>query len=220
MHQPVRLLLVDGLTLMRAALASLLNRRRSLCVVAEAGDAAGALEQAAANKPDVILLEPSMAGGGPELVGDLQSQAPEASILVLSRTGGAVSPFLAAGARGYLGGDCSVEDLLVAIREVQSGKLVVAPGAIGALLEDLGNQQSTDGLASLTGRERDVTRLVAQGCSNGEIARYLSITEHTVKGHLGNILAKLGLENRTQVAAYALAQGRGENYGRLPRESP
>lgn len=210
MHQPVRLLVVDGLTLMRTALASLLNRRRGLRVVAEAGDAAGALQQAMVNKPDVILLEPSVAGGGPDLVVGLQSQVPEASILVLSRTGGPVSQFLDAGARGYLGGDCSVEQLVVAIREVDAGNLVVAPGAIGASLENLGAQRSAGALAILTGRETDVTRLVVQGCSNGEIARRLTITEHTVKGHLGNILAKLGLENRTQVAAYALAQGLGK----------
>lgn len=103
-----------------------------------------------------------------------------------------------------------MEDLLIAIREVESGKLVVAPGAIGALLEDLGTQRSTDGLASLTGRERDVTRLVAQGRSNREIAQSLTITEHTVKGHLGNILAKLGLENRTQVATLAMVQEPGK----------
>lgn len=212
MHERIQLLLVDNLTLVRTALTSVLNRRQGMYVVAQANDGGSALHQAMATKPHVILLEPSVPDGGPDLVAGLQSQVSDTHVLVVSRSVNNVSKFFAAGARGFLSCGCSIDELVLAIRQVHAGRVVAAPGAAEDLVENsaLAPGSIVHGLGSLTAREQDVTRLVVEGRSNSEIARLLVITEHTVKGHLANILGKLDFANRTQVASYALDHGLGK----------
>jgi DNA-binding NarL/FixJ family response regulator len=158
----------------------------------------------------VIVVDPEVPDGGIKLVGDLVQARPGCGILVLTRStdGSGVGHALQAGARGYLQKDCEPEALFEAIERVHRGELVVAPALREAVVQDLGTGPSRrSGPASLTLREIEVLRLVAQGHTNQEMARELVITQHTVKAHLAKMLGKLGLDNRVQLAAYATQHG-------------
>jgi DNA-binding NarL/FixJ family response regulator len=208
MSDPIRLLLVDHLTLPRRCLAALLNRRRGLQVVGEAAIGGAALDLARSLRPDIALVEPETPDGGPRLIEALDAEMPGA-VLVLTRSAdGGLSNALRAGARGYLHMNCEPDDLVRAIERVHAGELVIAPGMADAALKELNSEPERDADATpLTERERDVLRLVTQGLTNAEIARELYITEHTTKGHLAKILSKLGLDNRVQIATYAVQNG-------------
>ena len=210
MSAPLRLLLVDHQALLRRCLATLLNRRRGLHVVGEAATGAEARARARALRPDVVVVEPEVPDGGPGLVADLCRELSRCSVVVLTAGDGhdAASQALRAGARGYLRKACELDDLLRAIERVRVGELVVAPEVADGVLNGLGNERSPAPRADgLTGRELEVLRLISQGRTNPEIARELSITEHTVKGHLAKILGKLRLGNRVQLATYAMQRG-------------
>ncbi|HEY8476923.1 MAG TPA: response regulator transcription factor, partial [Chloroflexota bacterium] len=129
-------------------------------------------------------------------------------VLTANRDEAVARRLLQAGARGYLDKDCDLDDLVHAIERVRLGELVV--GSVGAetVLKALGDESPREPRPEgLTEREIEVLRLVAQGRTNTQIAAELCITEHTVKAHLAKILGKLGLDNRVQLAAYAMQRG-------------
>jgi two-component system, NarL family, nitrate/nitrite response regulator NarL len=212
---PLRLLLVDDDTLSRRCLADQLQQQPGLQVVGQAAAPSHAVAQARSLQPDVVVLDPTMPDGGPQLVAALCRAAPAGAVLVLTLDSGQgdASPLLRAGARGYLQKNCescTFEELVLAIRRVHAGELVVAPAAATGVLQELrGEAARTPRGRELTDREYEVLQLVAQGHTNAEIARALGITEHTVKGHLVKILRKLGVDNRVQLATYAVRQGGG-----------
>jgi two-component system nitrate/nitrite response regulator NarL len=206
LREPIRVLLVDHPGLSRHGLVALLTRRRGIRVVGEADTGVEALALARAVQPDVVIVETSVPGGGLKLVTDLSRELPGCATLVLTETSSdpAVGGALQAGARGYLQKTCDPEDLVHTIERVHLGELVVAAHAAPVLNGHGRSQVRSEGL---TERELEVLRLVARGRTNPGIAQDLGITEHTAKEHLGNILDKLGLENRVQVAAYAVHHG-------------
>lgn len=204
----VRVFLVDRPTLFRRSLGALLHRRRGLQVVGEADNGAQALAQARVLRPDVLVVEPAVPGGGPPLIAALDREVGGCAVLVLTDEGDqkAVGLALRAGARGYLHKDCEPDDLVRAIHCVQAGELVVTRNVISAVLRAPG-EASAGEPGGLTQREFEVLQLVTRGCRNAEIARGLVVSEHTVKAHLANILYKLGLRNRVELAAFALQHG-------------
>lgn len=207
---PIRLLLVDSPTLHRRCLAAILNRRRNLRVVGEAGTAAEAIDVVGTLRPDVAVVELRVPGGGTSLVADLCRAEPACSVLVLTNSNddAEVRHALQAGARGYLDKDREPDDLVRTIERVHAGELVVAPAAAETVMRHFsGSRSDGAGPGGLTARELEVLRLVVQGRTNPQIAQELCITDHTVKAHLTKILSKCGLENRVQLAAYALQQG-------------
>jgi DNA-binding NarL/FixJ family response regulator len=207
---PIRILLVDNETLLRRCLATLLNRRRGLLVVGEVETAAEALDLIQSTEPDVVVVEPDLPEGGPEILAEICRLAPDCAVLVLTGDDdpGRASRTLRAGARGYIRKTCELSDLARAIERVHAGELMVASVEASAVLSELGSETSQEpGLSSLTPREMDILKPIARGRTNSAIAQELSITEHTVKGHLARILSKLELENRVQLAAYATQQG-------------
>jgi DNA-binding NarL/FixJ family response regulator len=213
MPNSVRLLLIDTPMLPRRSLAALLNRRRGFHVVGEAETGSSAVHQARALQPDVAVVELDVPDGGPQLVADLSREAPGCAVLVLTQgnEGRAATRALQAGARGYLDKNCEPDDLVRTIERVRTGELVVAPRVAAAVVRELSGEPSRGPASNgLTEREIEVLRLVAYGRTNPEIARELCITQHTVKGHLSNILNKLGLENRVQLATYAMQLGLAE----------
>jgi DNA-binding NarL/FixJ family response regulator len=207
----IRILLADDHALFRKGLAGILALDESIEIVGEAGDGHGALEQARSLMPDVILMDISMPGmDGLEATRLIKAEMPYVRIVILTASDGERSLFDAvkSGAQGYLLKSIGPEALVGALRGVSQGEAPVSRLMAGRLLEEFARQAVGPMDADrLTSREREVLELVARGKSNKEIATVLSIAENTVKNHLKNILEKLHLQNRVQVATYALQKG-------------
>ncbi len=202
----IRLLLVDDQDLIRRGLRALLKSDFELEIVGEAADGQGAIAQTAALQPDVILMDirmPVMDGVGATQV--ICQRFPHAKVLILTTFGDEtyVTQAMQSGASGYLLKDTPFEELTQAIRFVHKGYTQIGPGlgkAVMAPRPVAAPQQFPDGWEELTPREHDILRLIATGASNREIAQALFIAEKTVKNHVTNILARLGLRDRTQAA--------------------
>lgn len=192
-------------------LLALMETTPDIEVVGEAGDGIEAVAKARELQPDVILLDllmPRM--DGIEAISVIKGEMPNAKILVLTcfDDDNMVFPAFKAGALGYLLKDSGMADLLQAIRSVHQGKSVLHPTIAAKVLNALNRPVDLLPPASaLTDRELEVLKLVARGLPNQEIAEKLTITQHTVGKHVGNILIKLHLANRTQVTLNALQQG-------------
>jgi DNA-binding NarL/FixJ family response regulator len=205
-------LVVDDHFLSRQGIVSILGRLPSLQVVGEASGVQEAVEKARELSPDLILMDIRLPdGSGIEATRTIKSFLPRAKVVILSVSDDVQDFFEAikAGAQGYLVKNMEPETWLEYLENVVRGQAQIPrPLAVRILREFL--PQAREGEPEeegLTPREREVLELVAQGCSNREIARRLYITETTVKNHLTRILQKLHLENRTQAAAYAHRRG-------------
>ena len=199
----IRILIADDHFVVRQGLAALLAPRNGMEVVGEAATGREAVDQARALQPDVILMDMIMPVlDGPEAIALIRHENPEARILVLTSFGESkqISAAIQAGALGYLLKNSSPDDLMHAIRSVYRGNLVLPQELAKKLMQP---QQTVAALDQLTERETDVLRLLAQGQSNDEIARSLSISATTVRSHVSSILLKLGVANRTQAALIA-----------------
>jgi DNA-binding NarL/FixJ family response regulator len=203
-----RLLIVDNHTLFRQGLVSLLQSEPGFEVVGEAGSGEEALKLVPRIQPDVVLMDVKMPGiGGVEATRRLAEAMPQARVLMLTVSEEEESLFAAiqAGARGYILKSADADELLEAIRHVHAGEAMISPVMTFRLMQALRNGGVHSPLPELplTSREQDVFQLLAQGASNRQIAKALTITENTVKTHVRNILEKLELRNRSEVAAYA-----------------
>ena len=199
----IRVLIADDHYVVRQGLAALLAPRNGMEVVGEAANGREAVDLARTLQPDVILMDmimPEMTG--PEAISLIKQENPNARILVLTSFGESkqVSAAIQAGALGYLLKDSSPDDLLHAIRSVYRGNLVLPQDLALALMQP---RPAAAALDQLTERETDVLRLLAQGQSNQEIARNLSISATTVRSHVSMILMKLDVSNRTQAVLVA-----------------
>jgi two-component system NarL family response regulator len=199
----IRVLLVDDHLLVRVGLAGLLKRTPRCKVVAEAGAGAEAVEQFAKHRPDVTLLDRWLPDfPGEEVVARLRHEDPAARVIMLSIDEGEddIDRALKAGASGYLSKSVSGAELLTAIEAVLEGKVYVAEGLRGRL-------EQRKRRVELSPRELEVLRHVVEGRANKEIAVELGISEVTVKVHVGRVLQKLGVADRTQAATTAIARG-------------
>jgi len=203
-----RVLVCDDHALLRAGLRRLLESHRDIEVAGEASNADEAVERAAALEPDVVLLDIVMPGrNGIEALPDILSAAPETRVLVLSMQDDPsyVRRAFAAGASGYLLKEAADEELIEAVREVAEGRRYVHP-LLGAKLASA-EAPSADGSDPLSGREREVLRLLALGHTNQEIAALLFISVRTAETHRAHIMRKLGLSTRAEIVRYVLANG-------------
>jgi DNA-binding NarL/FixJ family response regulator len=205
---PISVLIVDDHPVVRRGLRVLLEVADGIEVAGEAGDGDTALALAAEHTPDVILLDLKLPGvDGIAVLGALKASDSGARVLVLTS---ATEPALASlalrsGAAGVIYKDVDPDALVRAIRSVHDGHLLLASEAAGTLVRSAGPGA---GLDALTSREREVLAELTHGRSNREIARALRIAEKTVKTHVSSVLAKLGVQDRTQAALLAVRQER------------
>jgi two-component system, NarL family, response regulator LiaR len=209
---PIRVLLTDDHAIVRKGVRALLATEQNIQVVGEACDGEDAVAQAEALRPDVILMDLVMPKlDGIEAIRQIMAKLPSTRILVLTSFAAdeKVFPAIKAGALGYLLKDSGPEELVGAIRQVHRGEPSLEPSIARKVLLELSHPPTQKSLTvdPLTGRELEILRLVAQGCSNKEIALKLSLSELTVRTHVSNILGKLHLASRTQAALYALQKG-------------
>jgi NarL family two-component system response regulator LiaR len=203
--EPIRVLLVDDHAVVREGLRAFLELQPDIAVVGEADGGETALAVAAKSRPDVVLMDLVMPDGdGITALRRLREESPEVRVLVLTSYIDDAQVFgaIQAGAAGYQLKDIHPEALAQAIRDVHQGRPALHPEAQTRLM----HRTSAGPGSTLTPRERDVLRLLAEGFANKEIARRLFVSEKTVKTHVSAILQKLGVQDRTQAALAAVRQ--------------
>lgn len=203
----IRIVVVDDHPIVREGLVAALTDEKEFKVVGAVGSAEDALPLVAAQRPDVILLDLELpAQSGLEAIPKLRDARPQSKILILTAydTDERVMGALRAGAQGYLLKGASLEEIARAIRAVHAGGSYLAPRIASKVVGALSLRAQA---SALSGREREVLRLVADGQANKRIARTLGITERTVKFHVTSILNKLGAENRAQAVSLATRRG-------------
>lgn len=207
----IRVLITDDHAIVRSGITALLAQVSDIEVVGEASDGQEAITQAAILRPDVILMDLVMPNvDGIEAIRQIKARQPDSRILVLTSFAAddKVFPAIKAGALGYLLKESRPTDLIEAIRQVHRGESSLHPTIARKVLHELTRPAERPPTPDpLTEREMDVLRLVAQGLGNQEIAAKLCVGDATVRTHVSNILAKLHLANRIQVALYALREG-------------
>lgn len=208
---PIRIAIVDDHTMLREGLRKVLAMEDDLHVVADTDNALEAAGIARENTPDVMLLDLRMPGtGGLEVIGPIHEASPGTKVLILTASDDRRDHVaaLTQGARGIIMKDSAADTLVTAIRAVNNGQAWVDRDITGTLLEELahrgGPEQNEADKPQLTARESEIVDLVIAGCRNREISERLSISEKTVKAHLSNIFAKLGVRDRLELAIYAL----------------
>lgn len=207
---PIRVLIADDHPVVRQGLAVLLEVQDDITLVGQASDGPEAIRLTLEHLPDVLLLDlklPVLDGIG--VLSQLQRQAAATRVIILTSAAGPGSPAqaLQAGAAGFLYKDVDPDALIRAIRSVHDGHTVLAPRAAGLVASR--PESDVRGMGALTGREREVLALLADGRSNREIARSLGVAEKTVKTHVSSVLAKLGVADRTQAALLAVRHADG-----------
>lgn len=201
----IGVLIVDDHPVVRQGLRSLLDVAGGITVTGEAADGPEALSLAGSLRPDLVLLDLKLPGmDGIAVLAGLRAAGHRVLVLTSATDPARARQAVHAGAAGMLYKDIDPDALVRAIRVVHDGHLLLAPEAAAAIAD---GESRTRG--SLTSREREVLTLIAEGKSNREIARALRVSEKTVKAHVSSVLAKLGVQDRTQAAVYAVRHGAG-----------
>lgn len=208
----IRILIADDHAIVREGLSSLIGRKPDMVVVGEAADGVETVDMARQLEPDIILMDLMMPRlNGLDAIQQIKGENNPARILVLSSFAEdeQIFPAIKTGASGYLLKDSSPQQLITAIRDVYRGESSLHPTIARKLMREIRGAPKDHPTPSdsLTDREVEVLKLVAQGYSNQEIADKLVVSERTVGKHVSNILEKLHLANRTQAALYALREG-------------
>jgi DNA-binding NarL/FixJ family response regulator len=206
----IHILIADDHSVVRQGLRMFLGLDPDLEVVGEAGDGSQAVQLARELHPDVVLMDLLMpVVDGITAIATIRRELPETEVIALTSVldDTSVVGAVRAGAIGYLLKDTQAEELRRAVHAAAAGQVQLAPQAAARLMHELVAPEPTTGSTVLTERETEVLRLLARGEANKQIARTLSIAEKTVKTHVSNILAKLGVQSRTQAALYAVRAG-------------
>ncbi|MBI2462327.1 MAG: response regulator transcription factor [Candidatus Rokubacteria bacterium] len=213
MKGKIRVLLADDHTLFREGVRQLLEAQGDFQVVGEAATAQEVLEQARQCQPDVIALDITMPGNGLEATRRLRKGLPDVGVLILTMHGGDEYFFqaLEAGAGGYVLKESASSDLMAALREVARGGIFLHSSMVArlvkAFLQLTGRGEEAARVARLTGREKEVMALIAQGYTSEEIAAELHRSVHTIHSHRAHIIEKLGLHSRAELMRYAVLLG-------------
>jgi DNA-binding NarL/FixJ family response regulator len=210
----MRVMIADDHLIMREGLRALLESHEGIEVIGEATNGQEAIDQVAALKPDIVLLDISMpVMNGLEATRAIKKASPEVKILILTMHEGEAYFFniLEAGASGYFIKGGSASDLVTALQVVDNGNVFLYPSMAKKLLVDYLQRADAgidrENLNGLTPREQEVLKLVAEGYNNQEIGTQLSLSPATVQTHRSNIMGKLNLHRRTELTKYAIKHG-------------
>ncbi|WP_344455661.1 response regulator transcription factor [Actinocorallia aurantiaca] len=212
----IRVVIADDQVMIRDGLATLLASAPDIEVVGQAGDGLEAVELCAELGPDVVVMDirmPRLDGlAATARIATDDKESPKVLVLTTFDLDEYVYEALGAGASGFLLKDASAGDLINAVRVVASGEALLAPSITRRLISDFARRRRherprSDLVDVLTPRELDVLRLIARGLSNAEIAGELFLSEQTVKTHVGHVLSKLGLRDRTQAVVFSYENG-------------
>ena len=212
----IRLLLIEDNRLLRDGIAAMLKGHRDIKVVAASGNGENSILKIHELKPNVILLDLGLRSQSSLHVVELvKKEFPQAKVIVmdLAPAQGDVLQFVQAGASGFILKDATLDDFLATIRSVAEGENVLPPILSGSLFTQIIEHAIVGGRANLnkairmTKREQEVIRLISDGLSNKEIAKRLHIATYTIKSHIHNIMEKLTLHTRLEVANYAYTDG-------------
>jgi two-component system, NarL family, nitrate/nitrite response regulator NarL len=205
----IRIAVVDDHPMMRRGVTETLSEEADLELVGAGGSAEDAMRLAKQERPDLILLDIALPGGGIEAAREIAKLHPDIKVVMLTvrEDRATVSAALRAGARGYIVKGVEGPELVSILRTINSGQSYVSPALAAQLLADAGSEPASSAtggtMARLTGREQQIVALLGDGLSNLEIAEQLELTESTVKHYMTRILQKLGLRNRTEAALLA-----------------
>ena len=212
MNKPITVLLVDDHEVVRQGVRFFLEAHSDFVVVGEAESGKAAVKLAEEHIPDVVLMDlvmPQM--DGVEATRQVKNISPRTQVVVLTsyHEDEHIFPALQAGAISYILKDIRMEELADVIKRAAHDEVTLHPRVAARIIQELHGtkRDEINPLTELTNREMEVLKLIANGLSNSEIAGQLVITEHTVKGHVSNILSKLHLADRTQAAVYAWRKG-------------
>ena len=206
----IGVLVVDDHAVVREGLRTFLELQDGIAVIGEAGDGEEAVRQAEALKPDVIVMDlvmPRMDGVG--AMRELRRRLPSARVIVLTSfvEDERLLPAIQAGAAGYLLKNVAPAELARAVRAAHAGETLIDPVVAARLVDAIAQPPGAPAPERLTAREQEVLALIARGFSNKRIALELGIAEKTVKNHVGRVLTKLGVTDRTQAAVLAVQEG-------------
>jgi two-component system response regulator NreC len=205
----IKILLADDHALVRQGFSMMLSAQPDMQIVGQAGNGREAVELGEKLHPDVAIIDVAMPElNGIEATRRLAEVSPRTRVLALSmhKDSVYVREILRAGARGYLLKDSSDADLLAAVRAVAKGEGYISPGVSEAVLSDY-RRHVSDPLDLLTGREREVLQLIAEGKTNKEIATALALSVYTVEAHRGRVMEKLNLHSTGELVRFALRSG-------------
>lgn len=212
--QKIKVLVVDDHTIVRDGICALLALAADIEVVGEAANGMEALEKVRQLTPDVVLMDIAMPiMGGLEATRRIHKESPGAKVLVLTQYDDKeyVFPVIEAGARGFISKTAASSELTSGIRSIHRGDSFLSPSIAKVLVEGY-QQEATvrancDLYQQLTNREREIIKLLAEGYTTQNIANMLVLSPKTVEGHKTNLMAKLGIHNRTDLVKYALRKG-------------
>jgi two-component system, NarL family, response regulator LiaR len=207
---PIRVLVADDHAVVREGLRTFLGLQDGIEVVGEAADGESAVREAEHLRPDVVLMDlvmPRLDGVG--AMRELRRRLPACRVIVLTSYAqdDRLLPAIQAGAAGYLLKAAEPQEIARAIRAAHAGEALLDPAIAARLVEAIAQPAGTRPAARLTPREREVLALIGRGLPNKRIARELGVSEKTVKTHVGHLLAKLGVTDRTQAALHAVREG-------------
>ena len=203
---PTKVLIVDDHEIVRKGLVMLISRQEDLVVAGEAGAAAEAVQKARELSPDVVVLDIRMPdGSGVEACRDIRAENPDVKVLMLTSYSDeeAVMGSIMAGASGYLLKEIRSEEIVDAIKRVGAGQSLLDPMVTASVLDRIRNgNDADDGWNQLNSQEQRILESIAEGITNREIAQEIHLSDKTVKNYVSNILGKLEVSRRSQVAAY------------------
>jgi len=213
-QKKTKIAIAEDHTILRAGLVALLGAKENFEIVGEAGDGREAVRVVEEVRPDLLLIDLSMPRmNGMEAIGEIKTRQPQIKIIVLTvhKSDEYILAALQAGADGYMLKDASQNELLLAIDYVMNGKMFLSPSIsdkmINVYLNNKAEDKRTSVLDTLTAREREILKLIAEGHTNRNIAEHLFISLKTVEKHRSNLMRKLNLRNTAALTTFAIEKG-------------